>query len=48
LKAARNLANDTSEDTDLSNIQMMKGISRNISAPLMRCRMDTMPAAGSR
>ena len=32
----------------LSNIQMMKGMSTNIKIPLTRCRMETMPAGGSR
>ena len=31
----------------LSKSQMTKGSSRNISAPLTRCRIDTMPAGGS-
>ncbi len=48
LKAALKLANEISEDTEVSNIQMMKGSSRNISTPLTRCRIETMPAGGSR
>ena len=32
----------------MSNIQIMNGSSRNISAPLMRCRIETQPAGGSR
>ncbi len=32
----------------VSNSQITKGSSRNISAPLTRCRIDTMPAGGSR
>src|SRR5205085_12420387 len=44
----RNLLYETSEDTELSKIQRMKGSSTNISTPLMRCRMETQPGAGSR
>ncbi len=39
---------EISELTLLSNIQTTKGSSRNSSAPLTRCRIDTMPAVGSR
>src|SRR5512140_1454109 len=46
--AERNLANESSDESDVSNSQMMKGISANISTPLTRCRIETMPAAGSR
>ena len=31
-----------------SNIQIANGSSRNIAAPLMRCRIETQPAGGSR
>jgi hypothetical protein len=48
LNAARNLAKESSEDNEVSNIQMMNGISRNMRTPLTRCRMETHPAAGSR
>jgi hypothetical protein len=48
LKAALNRANEYSDDSEVSNIQMMNGSSRNISTPLTRCRIDTMPAGGSR
>src|SRR5688500_13729422 len=48
LKAARKRAKDSSEETEVSNIQMMNGISTNISTPLMRCRIDTQPGAGKR
>jgi hypothetical protein len=48
LKAAAKLANEISEVIDESNIQMMKGINKNINAPLTRCKMDTQPAAGKR
>ena len=41
-------AKEISEEIEVSNIQMMKGISRNIKAPLTRCKIDTMPATGSR
>ena len=47
-KAALNFANEISEEIDLSNIQMMNGISTNIRTPLTRCRMETMPAGGKR
>jgi hypothetical protein len=33
---------------ELSNIQMMNGISRNMMAPLMRCMPDTRDASGHR
>ena len=48
MKAALKLANEISEETEVSNIQMMNGSSTNISTPLTRCRMDTQPAAGRR
>jgi len=48
LKANLNLANEISDETDMSNIQMMKGNNRNINAPLIRCKMDTQPAGGKR
>ena len=32
----------------VSKSQITKGSSRNIMAPLARCRIDTMPAGGSR
>ena len=32
----------------MSIIHRMKGSRMNISRPLMRCRMDTMPAGGNR
>jgi hypothetical protein len=40
-KAERKTSNEISEVTLASNIQMMKGISRNSSTPLTRCRIDT-------
>ena len=43
-----NLANEISLDTDTSNIQMVNGNSKNMMKPLMRCRIDTNPAAGRR
>ena len=51
LKATKALAKtskDISEVTLWSKSQITKGSSRNISAPLTRCRMDTTPAGGSR
>ena len=48
LKADVNLPNEISEEIEVSNIQMMNGISRNIRTPLIRCKMETMPAAGRR
>jgi len=48
LKAAANAAKENSDEMELSNIQMMKGINTNISAPLTRCKMETQPAAGKR
>ena len=48
LKASLNLANEISEDSEVSNIQMMKGISRNMIAPLMRCMPETREASGQR
>ena len=39
---------EASELTLASNIQITNGSSTNISAPLTRCRIDTMPAGGSR
>ena len=48
LKAALNLANEISEETETSNIQMMNGSSTNRMAPLARCRIDTTPANGKR
>jgi hypothetical protein len=37
-----------SEVTLVSNIQMMKGKSTNIIAPLTRCKMETQAAIGKR
>jgi hypothetical protein len=37
-----------SEEIDLSNIQMMKGINTNMRAPLTRCKIETHPAGGKR
>ena len=34
--------------TDIIIQQMISGISKNIRKPLMRCKMDTMPATGRR
>ena len=48
LKAAVKLAKEISEETEVSNIQMMNGSSRNISTPLTRCRIETKPAGGRR
>ena len=48
LKAAAKDAKEISEVMELSNIQMMKGMSTNIKAPLTRCKIDTQPAAGNR
>ena len=48
LNAALNLAKEISDDSEVSNIQIMKGISKDMMAPLMRCKMDTMPARGKR
>src|SRR3990167_8253016 len=48
LKAALNLAKEYSEVTEVSNIQMMNGISANIRMPLMRCMPDTIDARGHR
>src|SRR6478609_6806838 len=48
LNAWRNFATKSTATTETSNIQMMKGNSTNISTPLMRCRIETMPAAGKR
>jgi len=47
-KADLNLANEISEDTEVSNIQTIRGNNTNMMAPLMRCKIDTMPAAGRR
>jgi hypothetical protein len=47
-KALVNLLNEISEEMEVSNIQMMKGIKTNIRTPLMRCRIDTHPAGGRR
>src|SRR3954452_2177787 len=46
--APRSRFEEISEDTDVSKIHRIRGSSTNISTPLMRCRMDTQPAAGSR
>src|SRR5947208_2153508 len=43
-----NLANEISLVSEVSNIQMMKGINRNRMKPLIRCRIDTQPAGGRR
>ena len=32
----------------MSNIQIANGSSRNIAAPLIRCRIETQPAGGNR
>ena len=47
-KALRKLSKLISLLTLVSNSQTTKGSSRNIRKPLMRCRIDTMPATGSR
>jgi len=41
-------AGDRAEVTLVSNIQMMKGINRNMIAPLIRWRIETIPAGGRR
>jgi hypothetical protein len=41
LKAELELAKRDLGGHEVSNIQMMNGSSRNIMAPLMRCRIDT-------
>lgn len=43
-----NRANENSELTEVSNIQMMKGIKRNMNKPLARCIPETMAARGHR
>ena len=48
LKAYLNRANEISDDTELSNIQMMNGIRRNMIAPLIRCMPETSEASGQR
>src|SRR3954464_12243725 len=48
LKAALKRANEYSEEIEVSNIQMMNGISTNIRTPLTRWRMETQPGAGRR
>ena len=48
VKAAVKLPKEISEETDVSNSQMMKGSSKNMMNPLMRCRIETIPAAGKR
>jgi hypothetical protein len=48
LNADLNRANEISDDKEVSNIQMMKGISTNIMAPLTLCNMETQPAGGKR
>jgi hypothetical protein len=48
VKALLNLAKEISDEIDVSNIQMMNGINKNISAPLTRCKIDTIPATGKR
>ena len=47
LKALVKREKEISEEMEVSNIQMMKGMSANIITPLTRCKMDTQPAAGS-
>ena len=44
LNAAVNRAKENSELTEVSNIQMMKGISKNMNKPLPRCNMETIAA----
>ena len=41
VKADVKRANEISELTEVSNIQMMKGISKNMIKPLARCMPDT-------
>ena len=48
LNAALKLPNEISEDTEVSNIQMMKGSSKNKIMPLMRCMPETSAANGQR
>ena len=48
LKAALNLEKEISEEIELSNIQMMKGIRKNMMAPLTRCMPDAREANGQR
>jgi len=48
VKAEAKTPNESSDESEVSNIQTMKGSSRNISKPLMRCRIETQPAAGRR
>ncbi len=43
-KAEVKLANEISDDTEVSNSQTINGSSRNIRAPLARCRIDTQAA----
>jgi hypothetical protein len=45
--AELNLVNEISEDTEVSNSQMIKGSSKNMIAPLTLCKIETHPAAGS-
>ena len=48
LKTEVNLVNEISELTEVSNIQMMNGISKNMIAPLARCKIDTQAAGAMR
>jgi hypothetical protein len=45
--AELNLVNEISEDTDVSNNQMIKGSNKNMTTPLALCKMETQPAAGN-
>ncbi|SPD65238.1 protein of unknown function [Cupriavidus taiwanensis] len=47
-RRAENFAKLSSEVMLCSNRYRTKGRRRNISAPLTRCRMDTLPAQGNR
>ena len=48
MKTLEKVSNEASELTLLSKSQMTNGSSRNISAPLTRCRIETTPAGGRR
>ena len=47
-KARAKPSNDACDVTLLSNSQITKGSSTNISKPLTRCMIETIPAGGSR
>ena len=48
LNAALNLEKEISDEIELSNIQMMNGIRKNMIAPLTRCIPEAREAKGQR